>query len=187
MGLSTSRPVRRGKTGVIYFRKAVPKDLWSILGRREIKVSLKTCSGAEARRRHAELNGLWEGQFDDLRHGNKVEVPIGLSPLAAHISAPTPLRGGVVRSLGGEPAHADRPGIPQWALDPVIIFDLMARERQFAPATVKRHRPIIEAVAKEHPDIRTINSEWCVIWKNQLIAAGLLGPFNTRTWPRCGT
>lgn len=48
MGLSTSRPVRRGKTGVIYFRKAVPKDLWTILGRREIKVSLKTCSGAEA-------------------------------------------------------------------------------------------------------------------------------------------
>lgn len=173
MGLSTSSPVRRGKTGVIYFRKAVPKDLWTILGRREIKVSLKTCSGAEARRRHAELNGAWEGHFDDLRQGDKVEVPIGFSPLAAPISTPALLRVGAVRPSAGEAVNADRPGIPQWALNPVAIFDLMARERQFAPATVKRHRPIIEAVAKEHPDIRTINSDWCVSWKNQLIAAGL--------------
>lgn len=167
MPLSTANPVRRGKSGVIYFRKAVPKDLRTILGRSEIKVSLKTGNGAEGRVRHAELNGLWERRFEELRRGDIVGLPMGYLPVAEPSTTfrmPPPSQ----QPVGYTVSDATTP-----VRNPVDVFDLMAREREFAPATIKRHRPIIEAVAKENPDIRSITADWCVQWKDSLIASGL--------------
>lgn len=164
----SATPVRRGKTGVIYFRKAVPKDLWSTIGRHEIKVSLRTRNAKEGRRLHADLNDKWEAVFEHLRSGNPVELPIGIS--AGPFSAPSS------PASAPEPTVARRKGraaIAGKAVRPLETFDVMAREREFAPATIKRHRPIIEAVAKDHPDLRTITADWCVQWKDGLVESGL--------------
>lgn len=53
MVLAMSRPIKDKKTGVYYFRKAVPKDLRDILGWEE-KWSLGTKDPVEARTAHAE-------------------------------------------------------------------------------------------------------------------------------------
>lgn len=53
------------------------------------------------------------------------------------------------------------------------LFDEMAKEREFAASTIKRWRPIIVTVAAVHPDLRTITRDWCVDWKNRLLARGL--------------
>ena len=81
MTLRMARPVRRGKTGIVYFRKAVPKDLWTILGRREIKQSLHTSQATDARRRHADLHHFWERRFEQLRSDCAMSVPQGYTPV----------------------------------------------------------------------------------------------------------
>lgn len=60
-------PLRRGTK--IYFRKAVPKDLRKILGKAEIKQSLRTTDEEAARPEFARLNAEWEQRFQSLRRG----------------------------------------------------------------------------------------------------------------------
>ena len=54
MVLPMSRPVRDPSSGVYYFRKRVPADLRSIVGRAEVSRSLRTKDPAEAKRRNAD-------------------------------------------------------------------------------------------------------------------------------------
>lgn len=42
MALSMSRPWKHPKTGIYWLRRGVPDDLRPIIGKREIKLSLKT-------------------------------------------------------------------------------------------------------------------------------------------------
>jgi hypothetical protein len=55
MALSMSRPIKHSKTGVYYYRKAVPDDLRAVVGKREWKETLKTKDPAEARRNHVAV------------------------------------------------------------------------------------------------------------------------------------
>ncbi|MBR0670129.1 DUF6538 domain-containing protein [Neoroseomonas soli] len=50
-----SRPFKHPVTGVYYFRKAVPDDLREAIGKREVKVSLKTKHPTEARSAYAKV------------------------------------------------------------------------------------------------------------------------------------
>ncbi|MGV8831572.1 MAG: DUF6538 domain-containing protein [Devosia sp.] len=167
-----ARPVRRGKTGVVYFRKAVPKDLWFILGRREIKQNLRTTQAADAPRRHADLHHYWERLFEQLRADGTMPMQEGYPPVihpALKSGCPSIA---AVRNDTLDLGHPTVPfGPPTTAkpIDPLVLFDRMAAERDFAPATIKRHRPIIEEVAASHRDLRTITSDWCVAWKDKLI------------------
>jgi hypothetical protein len=52
--LQTSRPWRHPRTGMYWFRKAIPADLRQILGKREEKFSLRTKSPGEAHALHAK-------------------------------------------------------------------------------------------------------------------------------------
>ena len=56
-----SSPLRRGAK--IFFRKAVPKDLRSIVRKTEIVVSLRTSDIEADRPVFARLNALWERRF----------------------------------------------------------------------------------------------------------------------------
>ncbi|WP_375783213.1 DUF6538 domain-containing protein [Bradyrhizobium sp. Pha-3] len=68
MALSMARPWRHPKTGVYYFRKAVPKDLRDHLGNAwERKQSLETKDQAEARRKHTEVAAQVEREWTELR------------------------------------------------------------------------------------------------------------------------
>ena len=261
-------PLRRGSK--IYFRKAVPKDLVSILGKAEIKISLRTSSVEAARPEFARLNSEWEQRFQSLRQEYK---PLTYEDAAAiagafydgivepkrrnpdpdghlqtrHIRESLisgdfkwgrkgPLGDEYVRQIKEErrqeveaflaeqgfnyraddvdlvlkavnpaayqaqkrlvgfsefdfsddayrqrfpplvpPAEriAEAGGGTAEKYDLLKIFDQMSRERDHAASTRSRWRPIVEKIAVEHPDIRTITGEWCVAYKDRLIAAGL--------------
>lgn len=265
-------PLRRGTK--IYFRKAVPKDLRNILGKAEIKQSLRTTDEEAARPEFARLNAEWEQRFQSLRRGVTRLSPKDIAALAgefykqmvdANDNDPDPdglLRGraAVDAWLAGDPAarvissgnkaitdrmlQADRDrrrrqvetflrkqgllifedqleplvaavsrmihaaqsrlitnsegrwppdrlreGLPVWTApvdriagpgqpvskkyDILEIFDNMSRERGHATSTRDRWRPIVEKVAETHRDIRAISDEWCVQYKDDLVASGL--------------
>jgi integrase len=70
MALSMSRPMKHSKTGVYYYRKAVPDDLRTLVGKREWKQSLETKDPAEARRKHAAVAAKVEAEIRELRRRN---------------------------------------------------------------------------------------------------------------------
>lgn len=55
----------------------------------------------------------------------------------------------------------------------VAIYAKFADEAQHAMATRKKWRSIIAEVAKDVPDIRNLTDEWCIAWKDRLLARGL--------------
>ncbi len=55
MVLAMSRLFKHPKTGVYYFRKAVPDDLRAIIGKREEKISLRTKTPADAKLAYAKI------------------------------------------------------------------------------------------------------------------------------------
>ena len=55
MVLAMSRPFKHPKTGIYYFRKAVPDDLRAIIGKREEKRSLQTKNPADAKVAYAKV------------------------------------------------------------------------------------------------------------------------------------
>lgn len=73
-----------------------------------------------------------------------------------------------------KPMPRDREGKPiiPDKYDLLAIYDTYASQQEHAPKTIAKFRPILEQVAKEHPDVRTITREWCIEWKNQLLGRG---------------
>lgn len=67
MVLAMSRPTKHTKTGVYYFRKAVPEDLRSLVGKREEKISLGTKNPADAKLAHARIAEEVEARWKALR------------------------------------------------------------------------------------------------------------------------
>lgn len=62
---------------------------------------------------------------------------------------------------------------PDGQSSPLEIFERYAKESKLSPATIKRWRPIVEKVQKEHPRLSDITPEWAVVWKDRLVDAGL--------------
>jgi integrase len=63
--------------------------------------------------------------------------------------------------------------VPLGQASPLDVFDRYAKESKPTPATIKRWRPVVAKVQKEHPIISGITPEWCIQWKNKLVASGL--------------
>ena len=59
--------VKRG--GILYYQRAVPTKLQEIVGKRLIKVPLKSVSPAAVRKEIAQLNRYYEREWADLRNG----------------------------------------------------------------------------------------------------------------------
>jgi integrase len=53
------------------------------------------------------------------------------------------------------------------------IYEKLANERKHSMATRKKWSAIIAEVALVHADIRTITDDWCIEWKDGLLARGL--------------
>src|ERR1700704_3036603 len=70
MVLLMSRPFKRPVTGVYYFRKAVPDDLRAVVGKREVKRSLRTKDPAEARSKFAVAAAAVDAEWTELRRRN---------------------------------------------------------------------------------------------------------------------
>jgi integrase len=69
MVLCMARPFKHPKTGVYYFRKVVPDDMRALVGKREVRVSLKTKNPREAAARHPEVATKVAAQWEVLRGG----------------------------------------------------------------------------------------------------------------------
>ena len=69
MVLKMPRPVKHPKTGIYQFRKRVPDDLRSMVGKREEKASLGTRDPGEARTLHARKLAEVEERWRMLRSG----------------------------------------------------------------------------------------------------------------------
>jgi hypothetical protein len=77
-----ARPQKHPKTGIYWFRKVVPAKLRSLVGKREVKQSLRTRDPAEAKRLHLEALARLETRWANLQTGPKC-----LSEREAHMLA----------------------------------------------------------------------------------------------------
>ena len=66
-----SRPFKHPKTSTYYFRKVVPDDLRRLVGKRELRISLKTKNPREAAARHPEVAAKVAAEWTALREGPK--------------------------------------------------------------------------------------------------------------------
>jgi integrase len=74
------------------------------------------------------------------------------------------------KALAVEAAEAAKPAD---YYDLETIYEKFATERKHSMATRKKWSAIIAEVAKVHADIRQISDDWCIEWKDQLLARGL--------------
>ena len=71
MALRMSEPWKHPKTGIYWFRKAVPADLRQLVGKREELRTLKTRDLEQAKRRYAVVLAEVEAKWANLRAGPK--------------------------------------------------------------------------------------------------------------------
>ncbi|WP_375457105.1 DUF6538 domain-containing protein [uncultured Methylobacterium sp.] len=71
MALRAAQPWSHFKTGVFWFRRAVPRDLRAQVGKPEELASLDTEDRAEARVRHAKVSVEVEIRWANLRAGGR--------------------------------------------------------------------------------------------------------------------
>ncbi|WP_421927154.1 DUF6538 domain-containing protein [Neoaquamicrobium sediminum] len=271
-----NRPSKRPDSTVPLFRKRVPNDLRPIVGKTEIRISLRTRDPALVKAEHARVAAEVEAQWIELRKGvrsvsqkeaSRMAGEIYRELVATHEENPGEpedwktkllvdhafLRPDQVKvhMMGMDPAksnqvfekmrnarharivdgylmrkgyrvdhesllrirkaanqaimygreqlmrnadgdyrpdpEADRfarpeePNVPT-ATDiavagtrasPLDIFDRYAAEAKLKPGTLKRWRPIVAKVEKEHPSLSDVTPEWTIAWKNRLVASGL--------------
>src|SRR5213593_4739794 len=67
------------REGAYYFRLAVPAELWKLIGKREIKLTLKTRDPKVAKHRAQLLAVEWSSKFDDARRTVRPELRTSLS------------------------------------------------------------------------------------------------------------
>ena len=275
MVLRMTRPLKRSDSSFLSYRKRVPDDLRAIIGKSEIKISLRTRDPVEAKIAHAKVAAEVEARWAQLRRGvisvsQKQAVAMAgeiyKELVAAHEDNPGEarewgaklnldwafLRPEKVRvfMMGTKPEKSEqmfeklrldrhgqivqafldrkgyrvdnesliriktaanaaimqgreqllrnaegdyRPdpdagrfpelelsnepsgngGIPAGQASPLDVFDRYSKESKLSAATIKRWRPIVAKVQKEHPTISGITPEWCIGWKNRLVESGL--------------
>jgi hypothetical protein len=67
----TSFQFKHLKTSTYYFRKVVPDDLHELVGKREVRISLKTKNPREAAAPHPEVAAKVTAEWAALRQGPK--------------------------------------------------------------------------------------------------------------------
>jgi hypothetical protein len=69
MVLQMPRPFKKPETGVYYFRRIVPDDLRGLVGKTEVRRSLKTKDPRTAARRFGEVAREVDAEWEELRRG----------------------------------------------------------------------------------------------------------------------
>ena len=85
MALRMPQPWKHPKTGIYHFRRAVPKDLWTVVGKREEKETLGTKDVTVAKRRFVEALVQCEERWANLRVGARRLTESEAHKLAAGI------------------------------------------------------------------------------------------------------
>lgn len=148
MVLRMTRPHRRDKSSMFWFRKRVPDEIRAIIGKREEKVSLRTRDPAEAKIAHARVAAEVEARWAQLRRG---VITVSQKQAVA-------MAGEIYREM--VEAHEDNPGEPRewtarllmdWAFlrpEKVTVHkmgkDAEATDRMMELMRVNRHGRIVE-------------------------------------------
>lgn len=184
-------PPRHPESGIFLFRKRVPAHLKEIVGKSEIKFSLKTRDPVVARIRNLEATARLERAWARIKGCPDGMLPDGIFRDGTHSA--DPLRGGAagtVESFGGAsdavaapvpaPAPAELPASSGrgHAGEPVPLrstFASYAKEAQLAPSTVKRWTPVVDRLIAHlgHDDARAITRPDIVAWKDSLLEGGM--------------
>lgn len=85
MALRMARPYRHPKTGIFWFRKAVPVSLRERIGKREILQSLATRDSDTAKELAAPLDAEWNARFKSLQTGVTVLTQRQIVALAGRV------------------------------------------------------------------------------------------------------
>lgn len=80
MVLQMPRPFKKPETGVYYLRRIVPEDIRAIIGKTEVRRSLKTKDPRTAARRFTEAAREVEREWEELRREPKSTALAGLDP-----------------------------------------------------------------------------------------------------------
>ncbi len=172
MVLTVPAPKRHPESGIFFLRKRVPDRLRALVGKREIKLSLRTRDPDVARLRNLEellrierdwarFKGVVPKPDGNVGAYTEVKTASGVSARSAiDVSDPTQL------APASTPILPRRPALPLRRL-----FDCYATEAQLSPATVKRWAPLIERFVKHlgHDDARAVARQDVVAWKNSLL------------------
>lgn len=165
-------PKRHPRSGVFFLRKRVPDRLRKAVGKREIKISLRTRDPDIARIRHLEQLLRIEqsfAQFDGVAMGSNG------SPLA-YIEI-KPGTGSVPPATPRAEPDMIAPQAPA-TLEPVSLiglFESYAEEAQLSPATVKRWAPLIARFTAHlgHDNARAVRRDDVIAWKDSLLKEDL--------------
>jgi integrase len=164
-------PKRHPRSGVFFLRKRVPDRLRGAVGKREIKMSLRTRDPHIARIRHLEELLRIErtfAQFDGA-------VVKGEGSVAAYVEVKAPSGGVTEAELPTLPPDRLAPLAPaarkEAALSLQSLFESYAEEAQLSPATVKRWAPLVGRFAAHlgHDDARAVHRQDVVDWKDSLL------------------
>jgi integrase len=169
-------PKRHPESGIFFLRKRVPDRLRALVGKREIKISLRTRDLEVARIRNLEvllrIAREW-AQFDGVvvdQEGN----------VTGYVEVKATLGSSVRPVIHAKEAPRQRPEnftVPPKRHDLPLrrLFDSYAEEAQLSPATVKRWAPLIERFTGHlgHGDARAIVRQDVVAWKDSLLGEGI--------------
>lgn len=101
---SIARRFKHPKTGVYWFRKAVPKELQAALGKREHLRSLRTKDPTEARTLHAKVPAEVEKHWKALRPAGDLSGEHLVDVHAGHLHRSGQFQPAVISGLAGDRA-----------------------------------------------------------------------------------
>src|SRR3954451_6925890 len=85
MALSMPRPYKHPNTGIYWLRKRMPDAVQPLIGKREIRRSLKTTDPTEGKRRHREAPAGLETKWANLKAGQRTLAEREAPELAVYV------------------------------------------------------------------------------------------------------
>ncbi|MHC2103580.1 DUF6538 domain-containing protein [Methylobacterium sp. CM6246] len=185
MILAFARPWRHPKTGTYWFRRRVPKELRSLVGRTEERKSLRTKEPDQAWTRFLQVAVEVDGRWALLRRSAAALAALAPPPDAAPpggLDAPSDPDRSDFRSLRSDPdrtltvpfGNAAAPSSTTKAVPWRPTFELYAAEAKLAPSTIKRWAGVLTALeaAVGTDDLALVTRADLITWKHDLLASG---------------
>ncbi|WP_334356971.1 MULTISPECIES: DUF6538 domain-containing protein [unclassified Bradyrhizobium] len=163
---SLGTPKRHPESGIFWFRKRVPDRLREVVGKSEIKHSLRTRDLGIARIRY--LEAALQIERDWVRLTNPlIDTATVCTPIPVQALAVEP----IVDITSSSLISSAEPVASKAGLSVRSIFKSYAAEAQLAPATVKRWTPVVERLITHlgHDEATSISRADIVAWKNALL------------------
>lgn len=185
MVLAIARPWRHPKTGTYWFRRRVPKELRSFIGRSEERKSLRTKEPDLARTRYLQAAVEVDERWGLLRRSAAALAALAPPPegMPGCVQGQPPERlQADCRSFRADPgrvapACSSAPAVPPAPTGSVPwrpTFEAYAAEAKLAPSTIKRWSGVLSALeeALGTDDLALVTRGDLIAWKRDLLAAG---------------